>query len=224
MATKQISIPRSEHRGSPSHAARDSRRQAIPLRDLSECLLAAYEGVSQRAFRIRQSRGAEAGSELKDWKDAERDLLGTMPVDLAESEESFYALASVPGYAAAEISVAVEDSWLLISGYGHSFGDAEPDAAGAMEFDGPHMMSTRGQSKVADSPCENEIPPLSLQGNFCAERSFEECVVRRPFCVLELGRKVDASRSSAVVANGMVAVRMAKADPGTGTRGAKARE
>ena len=48
-----------------------------------------------------------------------------MPVDLAESEENYYALASVPGYEAAEISVAVEDRWLLISGYGHYFKQAE---------------------------------------------------------------------------------------------------
>jgi HSP20 family molecular chaperone IbpA len=54
---------------------------------------------------------------LKDWKDAEHDLLVTMPVDLAESDENLYALASVPGYTAAEISVAVEDCRLLISGY-----------------------------------------------------------------------------------------------------------
>jgi HSP20 family molecular chaperone IbpA len=53
---------------------------------------------------------------LKDWKNAEHDLV-TMPVDLAESDENFYALASVPGYTAVEISVAVEDRWLLISGY-----------------------------------------------------------------------------------------------------------
>ncbi|MGC1258669.1 MAG: hypothetical protein WA867_24150, partial [Candidatus Acidiferrales bacterium] len=50
------------------------------------------------------------------------------------------------------------------------------------------------------------------------------CAVRRPFCVVELGRRVDASRSMAVVANGMVAVRMAKADPGAPTQDKKVRE
>ena len=40
---------------------------------------------------------------MKDWKNAEHDLLVTMPIDLTESEGHFYALATVPGYAAAEI-------------------------------------------------------------------------------------------------------------------------
>ena len=80
----------------------------------------------------------EPVSELKDWKNAEHDLLVTMPIDQVESEGNFYALASVSGYAAAEISVAVEDCWLLISGWGYLFEqtglgahDAEVDSRGA---------------------------------------------------------------------------------------------
>ena len=116
---KQVAISRTEHSDSRLCETRVALREQVPLRDLADCLLAAYEGVSQRAFRLNQFRGAESGSELKDWKNAEHDLLVTMPVDLAESDENFHALASVPGYTAAEIGVAVEDSWLLISGYGH---------------------------------------------------------------------------------------------------------
>jgi hypothetical protein len=40
---------------------------------------------------------------------------------------------------------------------------------------------------------------------------FSILVVRRPFWVVELGSKVDATRSVAVVANGLLAVQMAKA-------------
>lgn len=76
---------------------------------------------------------------MKDWKNAEHDLLVTMPIDLVESEGNFHALASVPAYAAAEISVAVEDCWLLISGCGYFLKqtglgahDAEGDSRGAM--------------------------------------------------------------------------------------------
>ncbi|MFZ0584040.1 MAG: Hsp20/alpha crystallin family protein [Candidatus Acidiferrales bacterium] len=213
MATKQISSTRAEHSASPAHELHDSHRQQIPLRDLSECLLAAYEEVSQRAFRLHQARGTEAGSELNDWREAEHDLLGAMPVDLAETGENFYALASVPGYAAGEISVAVEESWLLISGYGHSFGLAE-FAVGGLEFDGPGIKSPCGENSVAGSRQQNDTRPVTLQSRPCAEPGVEGCAVRRPFCVVELGRRVDASRSIAVVANGMVAVRMAKADRG----------
>ncbi len=43
-----------------------------------------------------------------------------------------------------------------------------------------------------------------------ADQSFQDWVVRRLFCVAELGSKVDATRSVAVLANGLLAVRMAK--------------
>ena len=56
-------------------------------------------------------------------------------MDLAETGENFYALASVPGYSAAEISVAVEDCWLLISGYGHSFGETGYAVGDGLKFD-----------------------------------------------------------------------------------------
>lgn len=216
MATKQVSIARAEHRASPSREVCDSPREQVPLRDLSECLLAAYEGVSRRALRLHQAGGAVPGSEVKEWKEAEHDLLGAMPVDLAETEDNFYALASVPGYAAPEISIAVEDRWLLISGFGHSFGQAE-SVVGGVEFDESWIVSGCGELSVADTPGMNDTWPLTLQSSPCAEQSFEDCVVRRPFCVVELGRKVDAARSIAVVANGMVAVRMVKAVPGAPT-------
>lgn len=82
---KQVSILRAECAGRSSRQARMTLQEQIPLRDLSDCLLAAYEGVSRRAFRLYQVRGAGPGSDLKDWKNAERDLFAAMPVDLAES-------------------------------------------------------------------------------------------------------------------------------------------
>jgi HSP20 family molecular chaperone IbpA len=209
MATKQASNFRPEHRGTPPCEKRSAGREQIPIRDLSDCLLAAYEGVSRRAFQLHKERGAEPGSELKDWKDAERDLLGAMAVDLEESQESIYALASVPGYVGKEISVAVEDRWLLISGYGHCFGATEPSASD-VEAEQNGMASTRlegaergvlewSASCLADSRCGPD-----------AQEVFQDCVVRTPFCVVELEHRVDATRSVAVVANGLLAVRMAK--------------
>lgn len=209
MGMKQISISREEHRAALSRETRGSRREQVPLRDLSDCLLAAYEGVSGRAFRLHQARGAEPGNELKNWKEAERDLLGAMPVDVVESEKNIYALASVPGYAAAEISVAVEDRWLLISGYGYSSTSLE--AGADAEFD-PQRATTACREPAALCASEQNVcEPLDSRGAAHPGESFEDCVVRRPFCVVELGHKVDAARSIAVLANGMVAVRMAKA-------------
>jgi hypothetical protein len=105
----------------------------------------------------------------------------------------FYALASVPGYTAAEISVAVEDCWLLISGYGHCSEQTELVAHDA-EFDdrnATRQALERHAGDECDSRCNVEA----------ADQSFQDGVVRRPFCVVELGSKVDATRSVAVLAN-----------------------
>jgi HSP20 family molecular chaperone IbpA len=186
---KQVSISRTEHSGSRLCETRVALREQVPLRDLADCLLAAYEGLSQRAFRLNQFRGTEPGSELKDWKNAEHDLLVTMPVDLAESDENFYALASIPGYTAAEISVAVEDRWLLISGYGHCSQQTELGAHDA-EFD--DRKGTRHPlEKHACDECDSQC-------NLEAGQSFQYGVVRRPFWLVEFGSKVDATRNVAV--------------------------
>ncbi len=222
MTTKQVSLCRTVHGGAAQHDARDSSRIQIPLRDLSECLLAAYEGVSQRAYRLFQARGAEPGSEMNDWKNAERDLLGAMPVDLAESEENYYALASVPGYSAGEISVAVEDCWLLISGYGHCF-EQEEQSASEIDFNEDCAANLCREGRTADRSTKRGCQPWDSRRSMGADESFEDGVVRRPFCVVELGRKVDAARSIAVLANGLVAVRMAKAVLGATMDGDQAR-
>lgn len=144
-------------------------------------------------------------------------------MDMAETGENFYALASVPGYAADEISVAVEDCWLLISGYGHRLGQTDPIVED-VKFDETRIVGSCGEASASSSPGESATRPLTLQSGTWTEQGSESCVVRRPFCVVELGRKVDASRSIAVVANGMVAVRMAKADPGASVLNEKAQE
>jgi hypothetical protein len=132
---KQVLISRTEHSGSRLCETRVARRAQVPPGDLADCLLVAYQGVSQRAFRLNQFRRAEPGSELKNWKNAEHDLLPRI----------FYALASVPGYTAAEISVAGEDRWLPISGYGHCSEQTELGAHDA-EFD--DRKGTRHRSKT----------------------------------------------------------------------------
>jgi hypothetical protein len=133
-------------RNSPSSCFTRSRIPAIPMPRAGS---PGHCGENMPAGSVRESfHGKRSGftkreevepvSELKDWKNAEHDLLVTMPIDQVESEGNFYALASVSGYAAAEISVAVEDCWLLISGWGYLFEqtglgahDAEVDSRGA---------------------------------------------------------------------------------------------
>jgi HSP20 family molecular chaperone IbpA len=90
--------------------------EQIPLRDMSDCLLAVYDEVSRRAFQSCIVRGAQEGSDREDWKAAEDDLFARISVDFEESGGNLYALASLPGCAGAEITVAVDEGWLLIAG------------------------------------------------------------------------------------------------------------
>ena len=92
-------------------------RENIPLRDMSDCLLAVYEEVSQRALQRSNVRGARSASEREEWKAAEDDLFVRISVDFEESGANLYALASLPGCAGGELTIAVDESWLLISGY-----------------------------------------------------------------------------------------------------------
>ena len=66
MAMKQISTAGTENHASPSGETRNPRREQIPLRDLSECLLAAYEGVMQRAYRLQKVRGSGATRRIEE--------------------------------------------------------------------------------------------------------------------------------------------------------------
>jgi hypothetical protein len=81
--------------------------EQIPLRDMSDRLLAVYDEVSRRAFQRCIVRGAQDGSDREDWKAAEDDLFARISVDFEESGGNLYALASLPGCAGAEITVAL---------------------------------------------------------------------------------------------------------------------
>jgi HSP20 family molecular chaperone IbpA len=209
MTTRQLGQTRGESRGSPETTSQTTLREQVPLRDLSDCLLSAYDGVSRRAFKLYRARGSEPGTELKDWKAAERDLLSQIPVDIAECGENLYALASVPGYAAAELSVAIEDRWMLVSGYGNADDSKEPRQ---QNRESSEPVSGQAAAKGAPSRATGQ-PACHVQDSnpkTDADDCFQDCAVRRPFCVIDLGVRVDPARSIAVLANGLLAIRMAK--------------
>jgi HSP20 family molecular chaperone IbpA len=97
-----------------SRAAAHPRRECIALSDPTDCLLEAYDSVAHRAHQKFLDRGAASGGELEDWLNAERELLPEFPVNVEESGECVYALASFPGVADARVSVGIESRWLVI--------------------------------------------------------------------------------------------------------------
>jgi HSP20 family molecular chaperone IbpA len=188
-----------------------NRREPIPLSDLSDCLLAAYDGVSRLAFRRYVSRGSQPGNDLEDWKEAQRDLFCEIRVDFSETKSDLYALAGIAGYEGKEITVAVDEQWLLI--WGHSQLDLPTNPAmarGGMELvaqEHPgHGETLHANIRKVEHESISATTLVPLADNF------EGCVVPRPFCVLELRARVDPARSVAVLANGLLAIRMRKAE------------
>jgi HSP20 family molecular chaperone IbpA len=173
-------------------------RETLPLRNLPDCLLTAYDGVSRRAFERFVARGSGVGSEIADWRSAERDLFLPITVELQETEDVVYAMATVPELSGAEIAVAVEDRWLLISGYMENLGGEFERGRETMrwiDFDDLYSVL----KDEASAPVIGEEDSRLAPG-----------VDSRPFCVVELPAGVDASRCVAVLADGVVAVRMPK--------------
>jgi HSP20 family molecular chaperone IbpA len=197
--------------------------EQIPLRDMSDCLLAVYDEVARRAFQRCIVRGAQEGSDREDWKAAEDDLFARISVDFEESGGNLYALASLPGCAGAEITVAVDEGWLLIAGeMGASLrGDAAEDF-------GEYVLEGFGSDACGESA---KRPEVIRSSESCEQRGEEghhesseaardegdserrASILRapRPFCVVALRAKVDPGRSVAVLSNGLLAIRMGKA-------------
>jgi HSP20 family molecular chaperone IbpA len=199
-------------------------REQIPLCDMSDCLLAVYDEVSRRAFQRCIVRGAQEGSDKEDWKAAEDDLFARISVDFEESGGNLYALASLPGCAGTEITVAMDECWLLIAGHVESsprenaeedFGDYTMEAFGGDTGSGESakglaVIRSRESCGLREIHEQRESPQRE-----CDEREAEQRVpilrAPRPFCVVALRAKVGPERSVAVLSNGLLAIRMGKA-------------
>jgi HSP20 family molecular chaperone IbpA len=145
-------------------------------------------------------------------------------VDFEECGGNLYALASLPGCAGTEITVAVDECWLLICGYSEH--EAEEDAAedlpdlpndfGSAEFCSgqnpgvPKIIRSNAAAAVRDRADRRESPAAQNDERGREQRVPTSCAPR-PFCVVALRAKVDPERSVAVLCNGLLAIRMGKA-------------
>jgi HSP20 family molecular chaperone IbpA len=200
----------------------ETLREQIPLRDMSDCLLAVYDEVSRRALQRCMVRGEQDGSDREDWKAAEDDLFARISVDFEESGGNLYALASLPGCAGTQITVAVDECWLLICGYrehgrgsymAEDFGESKEGNTGPSGNDGAEGFETRGPQEsyeVRDCAGRGENSASLNNENHDADR-VGGLRTPQPFCVVALRAKVDPRRSVAVLSNGLLAIRMSKA-------------
>ena len=179
----------------PAPPAPGPLRQCVGLHDLTDCLLEAYDRVARRAHAKYLERGGARGSELDDWLAAERELLLDLPVDITESADCVYALASVASPSGAGVHIGIEARWLVIVAPAMSDEGLAVEAIpadiqeffGAPEADAPDIASPAGRDRG-----EADLSPL------------------RSFSIRALPAAVDPSRSVAVLSAGVLGIRMPK--------------
>ena len=174
---------------------RKPQREFIPLRDLTDCLLDAYEAVTRRAQEKYLQRDDASSGELDDWLNAEGELLPALPIDIAESGDSVYALASVPN-SSATIAIGIESRWLLILAPRHPSNESR--SAGIL----PAVLVFGGAAEIRRRDAGATKPGLTPSAAHPPHA--------RTASVLELPAEVDAARSVAVLSNGLLAIRMPK--------------
>lgn len=147
-------------------------RECLPMRELTECLLQAYDCVARRAYDKFIERDGSPGGDLDDWLNAERELLPSIPVNIEDARDFVYALAAVPRRGA-RISVAVESRWLVILSHTEESDPRDRSARG--RDDCKDTPLTRGQTLLADA-AETGV------------RVFRKCVALDPTCAQEEAR------------------------------------
>ena len=72
--------------------------------------------IAQRAYEFFEARGREFGHDLEDWFRAETELVRHIPVEIKDTEQNIIIRAEVPGFAANDIKISVEQRQLMLSG------------------------------------------------------------------------------------------------------------
>jgi HSP20 family molecular chaperone IbpA len=208
------------------------------------------------------------GGELNDWLCAERELLGTLSVDLEDAGDSLSALASVPGLSSGEVEVGIDSRWLVILGrnpdgeemYEMEEPELDPDRiaewastvhtdartlrvccerekasgdAEATERKQASPPATRADAGIKVSiavggstdkrsgpgteserreKSQHEPPPVKYESG---PEAGCDGTPSQLFCVVELPAEVEPDRSIAVLANGLLGIRMPKRAAGS---------
>jgi len=96
-----------------------SKQQVVKVNGGTGVLLEiedALKKIRDRAYSLFEARGCEPGCSLTDWFQAERDLFDVTTGELAETETSFELKLPVPGFAADQLSVGVDQNWFAVRG------------------------------------------------------------------------------------------------------------
>jgi HSP20 family molecular chaperone IbpA len=202
--------------GVDSYRAPAPLRECIAVRDMTDCLIEAYDCVARLAYQKFVARGSHAGGELDDWLKAEHELLDKLSVHIEDSGEFIHALVSIPGAHASQVKIGIESRWLVIV----SHRECDGDAAQAQEDD----EKVAEFSRAAHSGAQTErisagafalCPELHARRQPLDVRTLPavgEVVEQRPqlFSIIELPAEVDPTHAVAVLADGLLGLRVPK--------------
>ena len=167
-----------------------SKRDCITLSDPTDCLLEAYDCVARRAYENFLARGPRPGGELADWLRAERELLLGFTINVEDSAEFVYALASIPGATAERLEVGIESRWLVILAQ-----DSRPHKWSAMKS----CRESRAASILASRRPAANRRTVGAAGRHEESSLDDERTPSKSVCILELPAAVDAARSIAIL-------------------------
>jgi Protein of unknown function (DUF2934) len=189
-----------------------AERATLTFTDFTDSLLQAYDGVARRAYQKFVARGSRPGSELDDWLTAEQELGGAMQVSVEESETQVYAMVTLSAGQTAEVSVAVEGKWMMVLDSQEFANQGAP----MLQLNAMDWNSEKGRAEVA-TEWPGRLAAFGVWRDLLASEEadeHEEMRVRwgsQPFCMVELPAEVDAAKSTCVLADGVLAVKMMKA-------------
>ena len=92
-----------------THAAA-STPTALQPADLESQL----DAVRRRAYELFLSRGAADRTELDDWFDAEKDVLGWGAMPIAENDGAYDVDFTLPGFSAEEIEITASENEVIV--------------------------------------------------------------------------------------------------------------
>ena len=87
------------------------------------------EAVRSRAFELFEARGGDSGHAVEDWLKAEREVLGSLPLETQESESEFEFHVPLDDSEISQVEIIVTPSEIVVH--------ARPDEDGADEPNAP---------------------------------------------------------------------------------------
>jgi HSP20 family protein len=88
-----------------------------------------FDAISRRAYELYEQEGRVDGNDLRNWLEAEREILHPVQMKIEETEGGFAVRAELPGFTAGDIEVTVEPRRVTITGKRQSTEDSKQGEA-----------------------------------------------------------------------------------------------